>query len=349
MARLFVPEPISAGIFLTYKCTNECRHCMYACSPKWREDWINLKDAEKILESLSIAFKKRYPRGFDHIGVNLGLHFTGGEPFLNFDLLLKLVELACEYEIPSIFVETNCFWCIDDEETRVKLQRLKEAGLDGILISANPFVIERVPFERIRRAVEVSRRIFGRNTIIYQELFYNQMKAINLNGRLSFEDYLAIMHEKDPLGLHLGLSYPSMLLMGRLPYRIGNLYKKKPAEEFFNESCLEELTRDWHVHIDNYFNYISGYCAGLSLGDARKLETLCQEGIELDDNPIIEKLTSPRGVGKLFDYACKEHGYKERKEGYVSKCHLCLDLRRHIIEQTSEFRELKPREFYENL
>jgi len=43
------------------------------------------------------------------------------------------------------------------------------------------------------------------------------------------------------------------------------------------------------------------------------------------------------------------HLYKELSGGYVSKCHLCLDIRRHIAEQTSEFEELRPIEFYRHL
>ena len=86
MKTLRIPEPISGGIFLTYKCNSRCKHCMYACSPQWKADWISLEDAEKILHNLSKAFGKRYPKGYQEVGVNLGLHFTGGEPFLNFNL-----------------------------------------------------------------------------------------------------------------------------------------------------------------------------------------------------------------------------------------------------------------------
>ncbi|MEM1543541.1 MAG: radical SAM protein [Candidatus Bathyarchaeia archaeon] len=349
MVKLPIPKPVSGGIFLTYKCTNECRHCMYACSPKWRDDWISLTDAEKILKTISEFFRAIYPKDFKRVGVNLGLHFTGGEPFLNFNLLLDLVKLAQNLKIPSLFVETNCFWCINDEIVEDRFSRLREAGLNGALISVNPFVIEQIPFERIERAVKIGRRIFGGNLIIYQEIFYEQMKGLGLKGTLPFEKYLSIMRVRDPLGLYAGLSYPSILPMGRAPYRIGHLYKKYSAKEFFGESCLEELTREWHVHIDNYYNYVTGYCAGLSLGDARRLDQICREGIDLEEHPIIEKLTSPGGIGKLFDYAVREYGYREVEGGYISKCHLCLDIRKYISEHTSEFKELKPREFYEHI
>jgi pyruvate-formate lyase-activating enzyme len=47
------------------------------------------------------------PIGSDRVDLNHGLHFTGGEPFMNFDLLLRLVKIADELGNPSTFVETN--------------------------------------------------------------------------------------------------------------------------------------------------------------------------------------------------------------------------------------------------
>ena len=146
MNKLYIPEPVSGGILLSYRCTSECKHCMYACSSKWRGDWISEENLEKILIQLSGKIKRNV-FGSDSVGINSGLHFTGGEPFLNFELLLKAVEMAHKLGIPSTFVETNCFWCIDEENAKQKLTQLKDAGLKGILISVNPFILEQVPFE----------------------------------------------------------------------------------------------------------------------------------------------------------------------------------------------------------
>jgi len=341
MVKLPIPEPFSGGIILSYKCTSECKHCMYACSPRWKAEWISRDDAEKVLTQLSEMFKKRYPLGFNRVGVNLGLHFTGGEPFLNFNLLLDLVKLAEKLGIQSTFVETNCFWCVDDEATEEKLRKLKEAGLKGILASVNPFILEHVPFERTERAIRISKKIFGGNVMVYQEFFRHQLERLNIKGTLPFREYL------QKAGVH-SLSYIELIPMGRACYRLGYLYKKRPPHEFFSESCKAELTRPWHVHIDNHCNYITGYCAGISLGDARELDSICQ-GIELDDLPIIARLVSQRGIEKLYRFGVEEFSYRELEEGYISKCHLCLDIRKHISERTDEFKELKPREFYRSL
>lgn len=337
MNKLYIPEPFSGGILLSYKCTTECKHCMYACSPEWKADWISERDAEKILTYLAGKIKAS-PHGPNGISINYGLHFTGGEPFLNYDLLLKLVQRAQSLNIPSTFVETNCFWCIDDKTTEEKLMHLKDAGLKGILISVNPFILEKVPCERTERAIKLSNEVFGKNVVVYQEFFYDQFKRLGITGTLSFQEYL--QRAKD------SLRYIELLPMGRVAYQLGYLYRKFPARKFFGESCMGELIRPWHVHIDNYCNYMTGYCGGISLGDARNLDLICQ-GIGLDEYLILEALVTD--MKRLYEFAVKEFGYKEQEKGYISKCHLCLDIRRHIAQQVDTFKELKPREFYFHL
>lgn len=335
MDKLKIPEPFSGGIFLSYKCNSSCKHCMYACSPNWKGDWISEKDAEIVLTQLSDCVREKYSHS-NRIGVNYGIHFTGGEPFLNFDLLLKVVEIAKRKKIPFTFVETNCFWCRDDKTAREKLTKLKNTGLDGILISANPFIVEHVPFERIERAAVIGEEVFGSNVIVYQRFFYEQFKKIGLKDTLSFNEYL------QKAGSH-SLYRMELLPMGKVSYKLDFLYEKYPASHFFGKSCQNELIRDWHIHIDNQCNYVPGYCGGISLGDARNLDSIL-EGIDLDKFPVLKCLLTD--LKELYQLG-KEFGYKEQ-EGYISKCHLCLDIRRDLA-QYEEFKELSPKEFYERL
>ncbi len=134
--------------------------------------------------------------------------------------------------------------------------------------------------------------------------------------------------------------------MGRAVYTINSLYKKYLARNFFGFSCKKELTRDWHVHIDNYCNYMTGYCGGISLGDARNLNSLLK-GIDLSDYPILNALVTD--LKNLYEIGVREFNYKERAEGYISKCHLCVDIRRHIVQQSGDLKELRPIEFYQHL
>lgn len=334
MNRLPVPKPFSGGILLSYKCNSRCRHCIYACSPTWEADWISEEDVENILTQLSVMLRGEYPDP-NTIGVNRGIHFTGGEPFLNYALLLKATGMAQALGIPSTFVETNCYWCTDDHATREKLTQLKQAGLKGILISANPFLVEWVPFERTERGARIGQEVFGGNAIVYQGFFFDQFGEMGLTGTLPFERYLEV-------GGH-GLRFAELLPGGRISYRLGDRYREYPAAKFFRASCRQELLRDWHIHIDNYCNFVPGYCAGISLGDARDLNDLC-EGIDLDELPVLAALLT--SMEQLYELG-EEHGYGEQ-EGYISKCHLCVDIRRHLA-RSGGFKELRPLEYYEHL
>ncbi|MDI6806771.1 MAG: radical SAM protein [Candidatus Aenigmarchaeota archaeon] len=344
MKKLSIPKPKSGGLLLSYKCTSECKHCMYGSSPKWNADWISERDAEKILTQLADKIQPAYDS--NSIGINSGLHFTGGEPFMNFDLLVKITEIAHELKIPSTFVETNCYWCTSDEVTRDKLVKLKNAGLHGMLISVNPFILEHVPFERTERAIRISKEVFGENighkykVIPYQEYFYDRFQELNLKGTLPFEEYLKL----DPYFYYRVEFFP----MGRAPYKLKpvceKIFGKYPAEHFFGKNCSQELLRNWHVHIDNYGNYMTGYCGGISLGHAKNLDSILQ--LNLEEYPILDALLT--SLENLYEIG-KEFGYEESKEGYFHKCHFCTDVRKHIAQKTDEFKELRPREFYLHL
>lgn len=339
MNKLYIPPPVSLGLLLSYKCNIECRDCIYACSPKWSSNRISKKDAKIILTQLSYILNKTYPFKSSSISFSYGLHFTGGEPFLNFNLLLKLTKIAKELNIPSPFVETNCFWAKNDKVVKDKLVKLKKEGLAGILISVNPFNIEYIPFDRIDRTVKISKEIFGTNVIVYQEFYLNIFKRLKLKNTLPFEEFLKKISPEDLYG------YIELLPMGRTPYRLEYLYRKYPARYFFNESCKEELTRNWHTHIDNYCNHIPGFCAGISLGNAKDLNSIFS-GIDLNKKPILKALSTK--MENLYKIAISL-GYKENNEGYISKCHLCTDIRKYLIEKTDKFSELSPKEYYLNL
>ena len=71
------------------------------------------------------------------------------------------------------------------------------------------------------------------------------------------------------------------------------------------------------------------------------LAGLILEGVDLDQRPVLRALLTD--LEDLVHLGL-ELGYEER-EGYVSKCHLCADIRRHLL-QHGDFIELQPRLFY---
>jgi hypothetical protein len=339
MKEMKIPRPISGGLMLSYKCPAECRHCMYACSPKWTGDWITVDQLEQFLPQLAKVIRPS-PYGRQYMSLNHGLHFSGGEPFLNFKLLLKAVEIAETLKIPSTFVETNCFWCKNDALTRERLQTLKEKGLKGIMISVNPFYAEYVPFERTDRCIRISQDVFGPNVMVYQVEYYSLFKRLGITGKLSIDEYLKLAREESISDT------VELFLMGRAAEELKGLYPGYPSKRFVNTPCQPDFLRSWHNHFDNYGNFMPGYCGGISLGSWFEMDRLVKEGIDLENRPVLKFLIKEDMKG-LLNFAF-DMGYQELSEGYVSKCHLCLDIRKYLVSN-GDYDELKPREFYEQL
>jgi hypothetical protein len=339
MTRLKIPRPTSGGLILSYKCQARCRHCIYACSPDWKADWISEADLEKGMAQLQRTIRPS-AWGPDAIGLSDGLHFTGGEPFLNFPLLLKAAEIASRFDIPSTFVETNSVWATDDDSTREKLRKLHDAGLKGIMISVNPFYAEYVPFENTERCIRISLETFGqRNTVVYQFEYYRQFLRLGIRGTISIEEYAQLARDDRFLG------QVEMFFMGRATSQLKPYYPTYPARVFFDIPCQPTFLREWHNHFDNYGNYMPGFCGGISLGNWLELDHLLNEGIDLDEHPVLAFIAASDFAG-LFDFA-KDRGYVESEGGYLSKCDLCTDLRRHLVT-VDDFPELRPLEFYEH-
>ncbi len=339
-----LPAPVSGGLILSYKCSAECLHCMYACSPKWPGDWISEEDLGTILAQLAGTIEPSL-RGPEGVGVSEGLHFTGGEPFLNYELLCAAASIAKELRIPSTFVETNCFWCVDDKTTREKMANLKHCGLAGIMISVNPFYLEYVPFERTERAIRTGLEVFGQNVMVYQLEYFKRFRAMGIKDRVAFKDYLGRLETEADLVRNV-----EFFMMGRASYKLQDtttgLFSRFPARFFLRQRCSPPFLRDWHNHFDNYGNYIPGFCGGISLGDCRRLDTLLKNGVSIEDYPVLKFLVNEDMEG-LFRFS-EDFGYQELEAGYLSKCHLCADIRKHLVSE-QDFKELRPKEFYYRL
>jgi hypothetical protein len=66
------------------------------------------------------------------------------------------------------------------------------------------------------------------------------------------------------------------------------------------------------------------------------------------DYPCLHALFH-KGVAGLFGWVSTTYGF-EPSDRYISKCHLCFDMRRHLVlEQGLTSRELSPKAFYENV
>ncbi|MFC1569994.1 radical SAM protein [bacterium] len=329
-----ISEISSGGIILSYQCSNQCRHCLYACAPDCCE-WMTENNIDQILEG--IAGHRKFLNG---------LHFAGGEPFIKPDLLEYAIRKAVSLSLPIAYVETNGFWCRQKDSALALMQRMKDAGLQSILVSCSPFHQEFIPFESVQNAVHIAEQVFGPSgVLIYTSYFYDQLSNIHPKQPLPFELYIdAIGEEKASMAF--ATEY-GLIPNGRAATQLAYLYDHRPASAYFGETCKRELSSPHHIHIDLYGHYIAGLCAGIVLGDGRNLDVLYQ-GVELNDKPVLQCLVEG-GVEALYQWAVKNYKYQEDLKGYIAKCHLCLDIRRHLLASGQKFQELAPEEFYSHL
>ena len=330
---MFALAPQDVGIILSYRCHSGCKHCLYNCGPQWEKEPMSAETLREALEAVTV-----WPR-------TPQVHLTGGEPFLFFDLLLEGARIATELGI-TCYVETSASWCIDEAEAVERFQALREAGLGAVLISCSPFHAERIPPIRTMRAIHAALKVFGpQRTIVYLPDFIQIVQRFDVERPTPLSRY---EEEFGPerAGQILWGGY-GLISGGRAGYQLGHLVPRYQAEAFVVHTCAQELLYAHHSHFDLYGNYISGFCGGLTVGGWYNLPQLLADFQAGNYLPLIKVLIE-RGPYGLCEFAQQEYGYEPLPEGYTGKCHLCVDVRRHLVG-VGDFEELHPSGFYTNI
>ena len=328
--KMSIPPLVSGGVMLSYNCSSACRHCMYRCSPQAPEDWMSHEMIDSVYAEL--MKEKRLH----------SIHFAGGEPCLNPELLLAAVRKAAIEGIPMAYVETNAGWCTSREGAQRYLARLKDAGLPAVLVSVSMFHNEFIPFEYTRNCVEAALDVFGKfGTIVYMQHVYDIFRNMGHDGTQTLAEFM------DRAGLHdtpeVVPKLYSLIRGGRVVSALRDFYRKEPAGSYEGLSCESDLMSTSHFHIDNYGNLFTGCCAGLVAGRVGRMHP----EITGEEFPLFCKVCAegPFGLMKMAEEEC---GYEQRPDGYISKCDLCLHVRAALC-RTGRFSELTPEFFYRGI
>lgn len=122
------------GIMMHGKCSAECDICSVKSSPYCNQS-LDVNRLEEILISCCDTGIKN-------------VSFTGGEPFLEYDNLKRLIECSVKNKLtPSVV--TNGFWAASYDSTVQIIQELKRMGLAYINISYDKHHAKYVPHENI--------------------------------------------------------------------------------------------------------------------------------------------------------------------------------------------------------
>ncbi len=278
-------------------------------------------------------------------GPGFQVHLTGGEPFLNYPLLLEATRIASDLNIP-VYVETSASWCRDRDKAEDRFCQLREAGMDAVLVSVSPFHQEAIPLRRTLDGISAARTAFGQDRVmIYQSQWLTELSQRGMDAGVPLEDYTEA-YGKVQAGIRLWKGY-GLISGGRAGYQLGNLVSKSPPESFSHLDCREELLFAHHSHLDLYGHYIPAFCGGISLGDWHTLQQLFESARSDSLQPLVKALIHG-GPYQLYKLAAKKTGYQCLAKGYAGKCHLCVDSRKALVAAGIFPDSLQPEQFYQS-
>jgi hypothetical protein len=268
------------------------------------------------------------------------IHIGGGEPFLDTEALITVARACSDEGLGIDYVETNASWYRDDETAAALLGRLREAGVDTLLISISPFHNEYIPFQKTLDVIRVCERN-GMGVFPWGTQFAEEMATLDPGRPHSLDEY------ESRFGPGFLEEVPSRFwisMRGRAISTFAPFARRTTAQEICrNAGACHELRDVTHFHIDLYGNYVPGVCSGLSID----MDDL---GKPLDSAryPLLTALEH-EGIGALYEAAKGKYGYTP-KPTYTGKCDLCYDVRRWIVDSEQvQGRELKPVAMYSQM
>ena len=306
----------SGGIIPNYHCSAECRHCLYGCSLSWSNDYITKEKAREICRNLKL-------RGCRSV------HIGGGEPFLNFNGLLDLVDEILYAGLLLEYIETNASWVTGN--VRDKLSELKAHGVECLLISVDPFHIEYIPLEKPIALIKACNNCL--DYFVWKQNFIaplSKMSMIIKHGREELESTLGEDYIYDTAKKY-GIGYN-----GRALNIAREFCETKPFDQIISSGPCMEIVGTNHYHVDYLGSYIPPGCTGMGV----PLDEL--DNINEDKYPVFTKLYE-KGIKGLYSYAT-ENGFKENRS-YTSKCELCFEIRKYL-NKNKKTADITPDDFY---
>ncbi|MFQ6052775.1 MAG: radical SAM/SPASM domain-containing protein [Candidatus Bathyarchaeia archaeon] len=163
-------ETFRVGLLITERCNVACSHCWFSSGP-----------------DKTARMKLGEARGYIDQAVEIPtmewISFTGGEPLLLPEMLLRLVGYASGRGLHTECV-TNCFWAATKGEAEARLRGLADAGLDVVNISVDDFHQSHIPFERVRHCYNAA-KLLGLKVVI--------MCAVARSSKLNVEEVARLL------------------------------------------------------------------------------------------------------------------------------------------------------------
>lgn len=295
------------SFLISYRCTNECKHCALLASPNQDDIKMELGDLKRYMEDITS----------NYIVQEVG--FFGGEPLLNFDLLISFIEEVKKYDIPKIGLPTNGYWGKNDSIAKKYALKLKEAGLNNIGFSVDAFHQEYISLDVIRRAINAAHEA-GIELIYLVAQYLGPENEKNLFNEQTNKITEVLSKEFE----FCQLIKSELQVKGRAVKQLAEYFSMTtiPSDRcfIFKLPMFMIDPNGWVFH---------QLCDGICIGNAKKnyLSKIIRE-FNYRKHPIIGKVVAKGGPKNLLEIAI-EKGYQPQN-GYADKCHLCSSVRNFL-------------------
>ncbi len=301
----------SVGIMLTYRCPAACGCCYVFSAP-------DIETAGEI--SFELAYGT-WQATMELAGEGGSVHLTGGEPFLHYELLKKLLGQAQKDGLSGLEkIETNGAWCVDDELTHKRFSELGELGISKLQISTDIYHQQYVPTENLQRAIRIATEVYGEEKV---QVRWRNFAEEPVHSELMNKEELREAFKA-------ALSEIPERMVGRAAEVLAPLVEKKDYDSLAGKNCFQSHLGAKGVHIDGWGNVFSSTCIGIITGKVSEGYSLKDLWLAYDFNKhAIWSVLTSGGPWQLAEEA-KKLGFVP-EDGYASKCHLCYCVRKWLF------------------
>ncbi len=231
------------------------------------------------------------------------IYFEGGEPFLYYPVMLRGIIEANDLGF-DVGVVSNGYWATENEDAIEWLRPLKGL-INDISISSDVYHWDKSLGKIAENTREAAAELgipVGYISIAQPE----KIESESVKGQLPAGD-------------------SKVMYKGRAAENLVQYAEMKPWNEF-RECPHEDFREPGRVHVDPFGNL--HICQGISIGNMfeKPLQEICS-GYIPEEHPVIGHLLKggPAGLAQHYKF--------RHEEGYADACHLCYEIRKHLMEE----------------
>ncbi len=295
------------SVMITYRCNAACEHCGTFSHP-------GIKGRLPI-ERVFAALEQASEIGFSNVV------FTGGEPTIYFDDLLKCIRRAASLGFPVRLV-TNGLWALRPELAKRKALALKEAGLSEINFSTGNEHVRFVPIRAVKNAIIACLELDIRPNVMIERTSEQFPERVELFDKEfveyfpDFESSQVIDSPWMPMDSEIFFDYPEDICANR-----GNIHKF--------QGC-DSVLQTYVLSTDDYIKS----CCGLGSRNTPELQSLesfdgnnsksLQNIVYEAEQDFLKLWIRNEGPEHVLMWAAEKDDGIEWEGRYAHRCQACM-------------------------